>query len=138
GTASDPELRFASTPALPEDEVLPRVLFGKSSQALTGSQAIQLGVGLATLMDGGAGTLDTARSAAGLDQLRIEQDEQGNASVAIGREVAEGIWVGSKQPLGEGGTSVVVEIDVFEEVTIDTEVEQGGGASIGIQWKRDF
>ncbi|MEM7059082.1 MAG: translocation/assembly module TamB domain-containing protein [Pseudomonadota bacterium] len=138
GTGSDPQLNFTSRPSLPEDEVLPRVLFGKSSQALTGSQAIQLGLGLATLMDGGAGTLDSARETAGLDQLRIEADEEGNASVAVGKEVAEGIWVGTKQPLGEGGTSVLVEIDVFEEITIDTEAEQGGDASIGIEWRRDF
>ena len=138
GPASDPRLNFTSSPALPEDEVLPRVIFGKSSQALTGSQAIQLGLGLATLMDGGAGTLDAARAAVGVDQLRIEADEDGNASVAVGKEVAEGIWVGTKQPLGEGGTSVAVEIDIFEDITIDTEVEAGGESSIGIEWKKDF
>jgi len=114
------------------------VLFGKSSQALTGSQAIQLGLGLATLMDGGAGTLDAVRGAVGLDTLRIEQDEAGNASVAVGREVADGVWAGSKQALGEGGTSVAVEIDVFDDITIDAEMEQGGGSSVGIEWKKDF
>lgn len=139
GTGSDPSLGFSSTPALPEDEVLPRTLFGKSSQALTGSQAIQLGLGLATLMDGGGGTLDSVRGAVGLDSLRVEQDSSGNAAVAAGKEVSEGVWVGTQQPLGgEGGTSVVVEIDVFEDIQIDAEVEPGGGSSVGVQWKQDF
>jgi len=138
GTASDPTLRFGSQPSVPEDEVLPRTLFGKSRQGLTGSQAIQLGLGLATLMDGGAGTLDAARAAVGLDNLQIEQDEEGNTAVTLGKEVAEGVFVGTKQPLGEGGTSVTVEIDVFDDVTVDTEIEPGGDASVGVQWKKDF
>ncbi|MEL6999807.1 MAG: translocation/assembly module TamB domain-containing protein, partial [Pseudomonadota bacterium] len=138
GSASDPQLSFRSTPSLPEDEVLPRTLFGKSSQALTGSQAISLGLGLATLMDGSGGTLDTVRGAVGLDSLRIDQDEDGNTSVAAGKEVAEGVWVGTKQPLGEGGTSVVVEVEVFEDILLDTEVEGGGDASVGVEWKTDF
>ncbi|MEM9062095.1 MAG: translocation/assembly module TamB domain-containing protein [Pseudomonadota bacterium] len=138
GSASDPNLSFRSTPALPEDEVLPRVLFGKSSQALTGSQAISLGIGLATLMDGSGGTIDSVRGAVGLDSLRLDQDEDGNTAVAAGKEVAEGVWVGTKQPLGEGGTSVVVEVEVFEDILLDTEIEAGGDASVGLEWKTDF
>ncbi|MEM1299768.1 MAG: translocation/assembly module TamB domain-containing protein, partial [Pseudomonadota bacterium] len=139
GTASDPQLGFSSTPSLPEDEVLPRTIFGKSSQALTGSQAIQLALGLATLMDGGGGTLDSVRGAVGLDSLNVEQDADGNASVAAGKQVTEDIWVGTKQSLsGEGGTSVVVEIDILEDIQVEGEVEAGGSSSVGLQWKKDF
>ena len=138
GTGSDPKLGFSSTPALPEDEVLPRTLFGKSSQALTPSQGISLGLGLATLMDGDAGTLDAVRSSAGLDSLRVEQDAAGNPSIAAGKEVAEGVWVGTRQAIGEGGTSVAVEIDVFDNVTIDAEAGTESGSSVGLQWRKDF
>ena len=138
GRASKPELDFTSTPSLPSDEIMPRLLFGKSRQALTGSQAIQLSLGLATLMDGGAGTLDTVRSAVGVDQLRVDQDEDGNASVTVGKEVADGVFVGTERSLGDGGTKVTVEIDVFEDVTIDTEIDSEGGASVGVEWKKDF
>ena len=65
GKSSDPKLNFTSSPSLPEDEVLPMTIFGKSSQALTGSQAIQLALGVATLMDGGGGTLDQVRARSG-------------------------------------------------------------------------
>ena len=138
GSASDPQLSFRSTPSLPEEEVLPRTLFGKSSQALTGSQGISLALGLATLMDGSGGTLDSVRGAVGLDSLRIDQDEDGNTSVAAGKEVADGVWVGTKQPLGEGGTSVVVEIEIMDDILLDTEVKAGGDASVGVQWKTEF
>ncbi|MEM7238998.1 MAG: translocation/assembly module TamB domain-containing protein, partial [Pseudomonadota bacterium] len=138
GKASEPKLNFSSSPSLPEDEVLPRTIFGKSSQSLTGSQAIQLALGVATLLDGGGGTLDKLRGAVGLDSLRVEQDEDGNAAVAAGKEISEGVFVGAKQSLGGGESSVVVEIDVFEEVGIDAEVGQDSGPTVGVRWKRDF
>ncbi|MEM6621627.1 MAG: translocation/assembly module TamB domain-containing protein [Pseudomonadota bacterium] len=139
GPASAPELSFTSTPSLPEDEVLPRTLFGKSSQALSGSQALSLALGMATLMDGGGGTLDKVRGAVGLDQLRIEEDARGNAAIGLGKEVAEGVWVGTRQSLGgDGGTSVSVEVEVFEDIELEAEIEGGGGTSVGVQWKRDF
>ena len=138
GVASDPQLSFTSTPSLPEDEVLPRTLFGKSSQALTGSQAIQLAIGVATLMDGGGGALDSVRGAVGVDSLNVEQDEDGNASLSAGKQVTEDIWVGTKQSLGDGGTSVVVEVDVFNDIQLEAEVEDSGTSNVGVQWKKDF
>lgn len=138
GPASDPELSFRSTPALPEDEVLPRTLFGKSKESLTGSQAISMGLGLATLMDGSGGTLDNVRGAVGLDSLRLDQDEDGKASVAAGKEVADGVWVGTKTALSDGGTSAVVEVEVFEDILVDTEIESDGDATVGVRWKTDF
>ena len=38
----------------------------------------------------------------------------------------------------DGGTKVTVEIEVFDDITIDTEVDSDGGASVGVEWKKDF
>ncbi|MEM1277347.1 MAG: translocation/assembly module TamB domain-containing protein [Pseudomonadota bacterium] len=138
GRGSDPKLSFSSSPSLPEDEVLPQTLFGKSSQALTGSQAIQLALGLATLMDGGDGTIDKLRGAVGLDQLRVEQDEDGNAALAAGKEVSEGVFVGAKQGLTGGDSAVIVEVEVFEDINLDAEIGADSEPTVGIRWKRDF
>ena len=48
GTALHPDIRFSSTPALPEDEVLSRVLFGTSITTLSAPEAIQLAGALAS------------------------------------------------------------------------------------------
>ncbi len=139
GFASDPQLSFASTPALPEDEVLPRVLFGTSSQGLTPSQGVQLAIGLATLLDGGGGTLEQLRNAVGVDTLNVEQNDEGDASLAIGEQIDDNIWVGTKQSLtGEGGTSVAVEVEVFRNVEVDAEAGTAGNTSVGVQWRKDF
>jgi translocation and assembly module TamB len=138
GRASAPELRFASTPALPEEEVLPRLLFGQSRQSLSGPEAIQLAVGIATLLSGDAGPLGFARSAAGVDVLRVEGETVEDSSVVVGSNIGKGIFVGARQGLGEQSSSVVVEVEVFDGVVLDSELGQEGNSSIGITLRHDF
>ncbi|HUF87735.1 MAG TPA: translocation/assembly module TamB domain-containing protein [Thermohalobaculum sp.] len=138
GRASEPELGFTSSPALPEDEVMPRLLFGQSRQSLTGGQALQLAAGLATLMGGDAGPIDALRELAGLDVLRFEGESVDEAAVTVGRNVAEGVFIGARQGLGGQGSAVTVEVEVFSGVTIDTEIKQDGGSNIGITLRKDF
>jgi translocation and assembly module TamB len=138
GRGSAPELRFVSSPPLPEDEVLPRLLFGRSKQSLSAPEALQLVAGMATLMSGKAGPLDFLRSAAGVDVLRVEGQTAETATVTVGRNVARGVFVGARQGLGEQGSAVVVEVEVFDGVVVDTEVGQSSGADIGITLRKDF
>lgn len=137
GTANAPEINFISRPALPEEEVLPRVLFGRSKQSLSPLEALNLATGVATLLDGSGGAIDDVRAAVGVDVLRIEDGEDG-PSITVGKNVADGVFVGAKQPVGGGSATVTVEIEVFDNVTIDSEVGQEAGTSIGLNWKKDF
>jgi len=139
GTASDPEIRFFSRPSLPEDEVLPRLLFGRSSQSLSASQGIRLASGLATLLDGTGGFLDRGRAAVGLDVLAVDPTDSGDgATLTLGKNIGDDVFVGAKQSLDGAETSVTVEVEVFENVTVDGEVDQNGEQSVGVNWKRDF
>lgn len=137
GRVSDPELRFASTPSLPEDEVLPRLLFGRSKQSLTGDQALQLAAGVATLLSGSRGPLDIARDTLGVDTLRVDGLGSESAAVTVGQNLGGGVFVGARQGLGGEGASVTVEVEVFEGVTIDAEAGESG-SSVGITLRRDF
>jgi translocation and assembly module TamB len=138
GRASAPELRFASTPALPEEEVLPRLLFGQSRQSLTGAQALQLATGVATLLSGKAGPLDFIRNAAGVDVLRVDGESVDDASVTVGRNVADGVFIGARQGLAGQGSAVTVEVEIFDGVIVDTEFGQEKGSNIGVSLRHDF
>ncbi|MEM6488409.1 MAG: translocation/assembly module TamB domain-containing protein, partial [Pseudomonadota bacterium] len=138
GTANAPQVTFTSDPALPEDEVLPRVIFGRSAQSLSGLEALQLAGAVATLLDGTGGTVDQIRGAVGLDVLRLDSDDSGGTSVVVGRNVADGVFVGAKQPIDGGETSVQVEIEVFENITVDGEVGGDGDTSLGVNWRKNF
>jgi len=138
GNAADPQIAFVSRPSLPEEEVLPRILFGRSRQSLSPSDAVALAIGVAQLLDGGGGALDSARGTVGLDVLRINNEEDGATSVTVGSNVADGVFVGAKQPIGSGSASVQVEVEVFDNITIDSEFGPDVGTSIGLNWKKDF
>ncbi len=57
GTGQKPEITFASTPALPQDELLSRILFGTSITNLSAPEALQLASAVAALRSG-SGSLD--------------------------------------------------------------------------------
>ena len=74
GTSQRPDIKFSSTPSLPEDEVLSRVLFGSSITSLSAPEALQLAGALASLRGGGGGGLNPinlVRKGLGIDRLRI-------------------------------------------------------------------
>ena len=85
GTGLRPEITFASVPALPQDELLSRILFGTSITNLSAPEALQLASAVAALQSG-SGSLDpinAVRRAVGLDRLRIVP-----ADVATGQKTA--------------------------------------------------
>jgi len=137
GPASDIELEFGSIPALPPDEVLPRLLFGRSKQSLSGLEAAQLAAGVATLLSGKAGALDTVRGALGVDVLRVEGGDGDGTSISTGKYLTEDIFVGAKQNLETGGTSAFVEIEVFDNLELEGEfgAEEAKGSA---NWKLDY
>jgi autotransporter translocation and assembly factor TamB len=64
--------------------------------------------------------------------------QQGPPPVTVGSNVADGVFVGAKQPIGSGSASVQVEVEVFDNITIDSEFGPDVGTSIGLNWKKDF
>ena len=85
GTGLKPEITFASSPPLPQDELLSRILFGTSITNLSAPEALQLASAVAALQSG-SGSLDpinALRRAVGLDRLRVVP-----ADVATGQKTA--------------------------------------------------
>jgi len=138
GNASVPEIGFFSSPTLAEGEILPRLLYGKTSQSLSAAQAIQLATGIATQTDGSDGTLGRLRGATGLDVIDFETEEGGETSVTVGKNLTDEVFVGAKQSIDGAETEVLVEVEVFEDVTVDAEIGAEGETSVGVNWSKDF
>jgi translocation and assembly module TamB len=150
GRASSPTLKLTSTPELPQDEVLARVLFGSSVGQLSPAQGIQLAQAAATLAGGGPGILDRLRGRLGLDRLDIGSADQssgktgagqnagaGGTTVSAGKYVREGVYVGVDQSVS-GQSKAKVEVEVFPNVTVETDVGAQGGQGLGLNWKMDY
>ena len=85
GTPDAPKLTLSSTPALPQDEVLSRVMFGSGTSQLTPVQGLQIAAAAASLAGGGGpGVLDRLRNYTGLDRLSLGSDNTNGSSQTQG------------------------------------------------------
>jgi translocation and assembly module TamB len=134
GYADAPKIALSSTPELPQDEVLARLLFGQSVAKLGPLQLAEMAAALAEITGvtsgSGLGALDSVRQGLGLDRLTVGGGSGGSgANVEAGRYVAQGVYVGAKQATSGGGSQAVVQIDLFHGLKLQTTVGTGGGAS---------
>jgi translocation and assembly module TamB len=137
GTARSPEISFTSDPPLPEDEILPQVLFGRSVEDLSGLEAAQLGASLAALS--GRGTfdiVDSVRAAAGLDRFNVRQDEEGGFLVAGGVYLTRDVYVEvARTGLGQAQTRV--EWTVRPRLVLITSFLGNGDQRVSLRWRRE-
>ncbi|WP_228126569.1 translocation/assembly module TamB domain-containing protein [Candidatus Viadribacter manganicus] len=137
GTARDPEITFSSEPALPEDEILPQVLFGRSVEDLSALEAAQLAASLAALSGRASLDLvDAARTAAGLDRFNVRQDESGGFLVAGGVYLTRDVYVEvARTGLGQAQTKV--EWTVRPRLVLITSFLSNGDQRVSLRWRRE-
>lgn len=138
GPVSQAKLTLSSEPELPQDEILSRVMFGKSQGNLSPVEAIQLASAASSLL-GVGGNLDivgSLRKSLNMDVLRVEGGETGPA-LQVGKYLSEGVFVGTKQGLTSGSTGVVMEIELTPILKVTNETDEIGNKT-GLQFKWDY
>jgi translocation and assembly module TamB len=137
GTARDPEVSFTSDPGLPEDEILPQVLFGRSVEDLSALEAAQLAASLAALSGNASLDLvDAARAAAGLDRFNVRQDEDGGFLVAGGIYLTRDVYVEvARTGLGEAQSTV--EWTIRPRLVLITSFLSSGDQRVSLRWRRE-
>jgi translocation and assembly module TamB len=137
GTARDPEVAFTSDPALPEDEILPQILFGRGVADLSAFEAAQLASSLAALSGRASLDLvDAARAAAGLDRFAVRQDEDGGFLVAGGVYLTRDVYVEvARTGLGQAQTRL--EWTVRPRLVLITTFQGNGDQRVSLRWRRE-
>jgi translocation and assembly module TamB len=138
GPVSDPEITFTSEPDLPQEEVLARLIFGRGLDTLSPIQAARLALAVRTLAGrGGEGVVGNIRQGAGLADLDLTTDEEGNAAVRAGAYLGENIY--TDVTIGASGeTELNLNLDVSRSVTVKGSVTNEGDTSIGVFFERDY
>ncbi|MES3055132.1 translocation/assembly module TamB [Sphingomonas faeni] len=142
GYALKPEISFTSTPALPEDELLSRLLFGTSITNLSAPEALQLAAAVAALQGGGNGLnpINAVRRAAGLDRLRIlpadPQTGQGT-SIAAGKYVTRRLYAEIVTD-GQGYSATQVEFQVTRWLSLLSSISTLGRQSANVRVSKDY
>lgn len=142
GQAYNPQIDFTSSPSLPDDEIVSRILFGSSVANLSAIQAVQLASSLNSLRGtgGGLNPLGTLRSATGVDRLRIlgadEQSGRGTA-LAAGQYLTDDIYVELITD-ARGFTATQLEVSVTKWLSVLSQAGGSGVNSVNVRIKKDY
>ncbi|MFZ5670050.1 MAG: translocation/assembly module TamB domain-containing protein [Pseudomonadota bacterium] len=139
GSAAKPEIALTSTPALPSDEVLSRILFGASASQLSPIEAAQLASALAALAGGGGfDVIGNLKNFAGLDRLVFAGGGAAGAmTVAGGKYLTDDVYL---EIIGGGreGPAAQVEWQVRRNLSIISRLQGEGGGKLSVRWRRDY
>jgi translocation and assembly module TamB len=143
GSANNPQIAFTSSPALPQDEIMARILFGGSVTEISAIQAVQLASSLNSLRGGGGGLnpLGKLRSAGGFDRLRIlgADDTTGRGTaIAAGFYLSDDIYLEIITD-ARGFTATQIEIALSKALSILSQVgTSGGGNNVNVRYRKQY
>ncbi|TIO78172.1 MAG: translocation/assembly module TamB [Mesorhizobium sp.] len=140
GEATNPKFNFSSVPALPEDEVLAQLIFGRSMSNLSPLQIAQLADAAAQLAGAGGSTslLDNLRSAIGVDDLDVTTDEKGGTAVSAGKYLNDRTYVTIQKGDKPGSGKATIDLNVGRGVKLRGEANDAGEAKGGVFYEREY
>jgi len=139
GPADNPHFDFSSVPALPQDEVLARLIFGRSLSNLSPLQIAQLADAAASLAGGGSTSLlQSLRSQLGVDDLDIQTNDDGSTSVSAGKYLNDRTYFSLEQGGKAGSGKAKIDLDIGRGITLRGEAGDGGQAKGGIFFEREY
>lgn len=142
GRSSNPSIDFSSSPSLPDDEVLSRILFGSSVANLSAIQAVQLASSLNSLRatGGGLNPLGKLRAASGIDRLRIlgaDETTGRGTSLAAGKYLTDDIYVELITD-ARGFTATQLEVSITKWLSVLSQAGGSGVNSINLRVKKNY
>lgn len=142
GSATKPELEFTSVPVLPGDEVLSRLLFGKSLGQLSVAQQLQLARAASSLAgESQFDPIGTARGALGLDMLDVGASDDGSGlspNVTVGKYIDKDTFLRVEEGLGTNEGKVTIERRLGHGLSVEADVGRSGSGGVGLSWREDY
>ena len=148
GYADAPQFEFSSSPALPPDEIMARLLFGQNVAQLSALQAAQIGAALASLSgvggDGGLNPLVKLQKSLGLDRLTVGAASgtsstgaaNSGASIEAGRYISRRVYIEARQNT-TGGTQLETDVDLTKHLKLQTRLGNGTPSAQGTTPEND-
>lgn len=141
GTANRPQITFSSSPALPEDQVLARLLFGPSATTISPLQAVQLAASLNALRGDGTDPVGKVEKAIKLDRLSVYAADP---TLGRGTAVGAGKYINSRVYVelttdAKGYAATELEVALTKAFRLLSQVGTTlGGTSINLQYTKRY
>lgn len=135
GPATDPSFTFSSTPALPQDEVLARLIFGQGTADLSPLQIAQLAEAAAQLagVGGSTGLLENLRAQLGVDDLDLKTNADGQTSVGVGKYINDNTYLGV-----DSSGRVSIDLELGKGLKARGAVSATGGGEVGVFYENEY
>ena len=141
GPANNPNFAFEASPALPEDEILARLVFGRAMGSLSAVQIAQLAAAAGQLAGVGGSTslLESLRSQIGVDDLDVRTDEKtGDTSVSVGKYLNDRTYLSIEKGSQPGSGKARIDLNVGRGVKLRGEAADDGKTRGGIFYEREY
>src|ERR1700733_2767850 len=148
GYADSPQFEFTSTPALPQDEIMARLLFGVNAAQLSALQLAQIGAALASMSgvggDSGLNPLVKLQKSLGLDRLTVgaatgttaNGTANSGASIEAGRYISRRIYIEARQNTG-GTSQLETDVELTKHLKLQTRLGNGVASAQGTTPEKD-
>tara|TARA_R110000868_G_scaffold59212_3_gene181818 strand:- start:990 stop:5045 length:4056 start_codon:yes stop_codon:yes gene_type:complete len=136
GPLMSPSVTLTSTPTLPDDEIIARLLFDRSASQLGPFEAAQLAAQLAG--QDIFGFVGRFRELVGVDRLDIGSDANGGLTVTSGRRFGNDFYVEVESAGAAALSTASVEWTLTPQLSILSRLSADTEASVAIRWRRDY
>ncbi|MBX2809353.1 MAG: translocation/assembly module TamB domain-containing protein [Cellvibrionaceae bacterium] len=147
GDLTQLDLRLLANPALPDDEIIARLLFSKNTGDITPFQAIRLAQALDQLRTGSTSVFDVVgntRELLGVDSLNVDETQTAEGetqlNLSVGKYLNDRVYLELEPGFGEGESlRGSVEIELSPKVNLESFTgESSGLGGIELIWKNDY
>ena len=139
GPARSLRLSLTSTPALPQDELLAMILFGRSMSEISPLQAALLAQAAAEMTGTGIEALaflNSIKSKLGLQEVDVTDDGD-DTSVGVGGYVGGKYYIRTQRSVS-GQDKTKVEVQLTPKISVETEIGADSRQGGGVNWKHDY
>lgn len=146
GSQNQLSLNLTSEPSLSNDELLARLLFGRSIAEMSALQAVQLATALNSLRNPGSGldVFGTTRDLLGLDALTLDSgtNEEGESGVNVqaGKYLSDRVYLEVESGVGaERGLEGSLQFQLTPRINAELYTRgQFGAGGVELNWKNDY
>jgi translocation and assembly module TamB len=141
GPVKEPAIALSAVPAMPQDEVMSHILFGKDMSKISPFQAVQLASSLHRLTGKGSSgfePLGAIRKATGLENLQVETDENGGTTVGAGKYITDKVYLEAEKGSGEKSGAAALKIDITPHLKAESKIGQDNKSGGSLNWEWDY
>lgn len=138
GPATKPKLKLSSDPTAPQDKVVSRIMFNRSSSEISPIQGLRLATAVQELQSGGDGLFGIGREALGVDSFDVSGGGGPTTTTSAGKYLSDKVFLEVPQGITPGSGKAKLGIELTPRISAETQIGQQGQTGSSLTWSYDY